>query len=174
MRYVPLFLLGAMLVGCPLPSVSSSSGGGGVATADVATGVGTDCGADPTTGTVLCLGVNICPSITIDSSVYPDCGFQIAGAAINIECLCGQYLCPLGAAATCEAAAALLAQENEGTVCGSQSSGGCTYLPATGAATSTATTATTATTITTVAATCDTTCRDQCAGEPSCLQMCGC
>jgi hypothetical protein len=165
-----LVLLAATLIGCALPVTTDTNGGGGAAeTVDASTGEGTNCGSDPTTGATLCLGLNLCPNIAVNTSVYPACGFQVSGTAIDIECLCGQYLCPLGATTTCAAAATVLAQSNEASVCASQSNGSCTYLAATSSSTSTSTSTSASST-----STCDTTCSSQCVGDPTCIEYCGC
>ena len=110
----------ASFVGCVSPVTGDMSGGGGASeTADASTGEGTNCGTDSTTGATLCLGLNLCPNVVINGSVYPECGFQVSGTAIDIECVCGAYLCPLGATPTCAAAASLLNELQRGCrLCG--------------------------------------------------------
>jgi hypothetical protein len=165
MRHRLLHLAAATLAACALPVTTDTTGSGGASeTVDASTGAGTNCGADPTTGATLCLELNLCPNIAVNSNVYPGCGFQVSGTGIDIECLCGQYLCPLGATATCAAAATLLAQSNEASVCAGQYKGTCTYL-AGSSATSTSTSGTT---------TCDPVCSSQCVNDPTCIEYCGC
>ena len=157
-----------MLPGCALLGIgtgdSSASGTttGGGADAGVATGV--NCGADPSTGTTLCLGISLCPNVAIDSETFPACGFHIHGNVIDMECVCGGLLCPLGVAATCDALTALLAQANEGSVCAQTGGGQCTELTVTPTSSSSSG----------GSGTCDTACRDECAGDPNCIVACGC
>jgi hypothetical protein len=156
-----------VLSGCALLGIGtgdSSSGAtsttGGGTDGGAATGV--SCGADPATGTTLCLGISLCPTVVIDSEVFPACGFHVHGNVLDVECVCGGLLCPLGVAATCDALTALLAMSNEGSVC-SAAGGACTELTATTTASSSGGTGT-----------CDTACRDECAGDPNCIVACGC
>jgi hypothetical protein len=137
---------------------SSSSGSGGSSS----TPGGTNCGTDPETGAVLCLGNSACPGLTIDTEVYPGCGFRIAGSAVDIECSCNGFLCPLGAT-SCDDAKTKLMNENYGVVCAQASGGSCVQgMPVASSSSSGG------------SSTCDPTCRDECAGEPTCLQQCGC
>ncbi len=161
------------LVGCGLIQQieGGTSSGGGSSAASGAGGtssgvaVGESCGVDPDTGATLCLGNSLCPGVTVDSSVFPACGYRVDGTVVDIECSCGYSLCPLGAT-SCAAAQALLARDNEGIVCAQVSAGTCS------AATPTTTTA--ASSSSTSGGTCDTTCRDECGGDPDCLLACGC
>ena len=72
---------------------ASSSGG--------ASATGTNCGVDPSSGVTLCLGISSCPSVRVDPDQFPDCGYRILGNRIDLECLCGDSLCPMGSAASC-------------------------------------------------------------------------
>lgn len=104
----------------PPPAGDASSEGGGGA-------VGTGCGKDPESGATLCLGISTCPSLTIDSEAFPGCGFRITGgSAIDLECACTQYVCPIGVATTCAQAQALMANQTAATVCVQVSEGRCT------------------------------------------------
>jgi hypothetical protein len=169
--FLPLL---ASFVGCGLVNVGTSTSdgtGGASAAAAVGTGAGTaqgvDCGADPTTGVTLCLGISICPGVTVDQSVYPGCGFLVNGDTINVGCVCGSELCPLGATATCSAVEMLLAQQNEGAVCAEASAGGCTQLAA-GTSTSSSSGGGSS-------SGCDMTCEQECDGDPTCIEYtCGC
>ncbi len=124
-------------------------------------GSGTGCGTDPNTGVTLCLGTAACPQLTVDPSVYPECGFRPqSGATLDLECVCTGFLCPIGVPSTCDDAAKLLQQQTEAIVCAQVSDGRCI-----GAGTG-------------VDAgqggTCDPSCRDSCVGDPTCIQLCGC
>jgi hypothetical protein len=163
MRFARLVPLLVVLAGCDLAKLlgggdmsggtSGAGTGGGAAT-------GVDCGVDPDTGATLCLGTSLCPGLLVDGEVYPGCGFR--PGALDVECSCGGSLCPLGAAATCADVQSLLAQLNEGTVCSQLGGGTCiegTPVVSTGSG---------------AMGTCDTACRDDCGGDPSCIVSCGC
>jgi hypothetical protein len=129
---------------------------------------GTGCSKDPTTGVTLCTGTSACPDVTVDPSVYPDCGFYITATAVYLACLCSGYLCPIGQPATCDQAAALLQSSNEGSVCGEASNNQCSAIPTgTGAAEMTTSDGGSG-------SGCDKNCESMCAGEPDCIQLCGC
>lgn len=165
-------LLGTLLLslpGCGLLGVDSGSGGGASvssASSGSSSGAaqGSSCGTDPTTGATLCLGNSLCPGVTVDSSVFPECGFLVSGSNIDVECVCGSYLCPLGSTATCAALTTLLAQSNEGAVCAQASAGQCVQLSGSGTASSSSS----------GSSSCDTTCRDECGEDPTCIEACGC
>lgn len=168
MKYAFVGALFLSLPGCGLLGVGDGSGAGGsssgaTSTSDSGAAVGSGCGSDPNTGETLCLGNSLCPDITVDASVFPECGFLIDGSAIDVECVCGGYLCPLGPSATCAEVATLLAQTNEGTVCGQLSTGACVQISTGSTASSSG-----------GSSGCDTDCRDACDGTPSCLEACGC
>jgi hypothetical protein len=170
--------------GCLLPTTSggSDAGSGGSkvdvgATIITGTPTGTGCGTDPTTGVTLCTGTTECPGVTFNPSVFPGCGFYISGLSLDLECLCADYLCPVGAATTCTEAAALLQASNEGTVCAEISSNGCSQIPVggTGGTAGTGGSGGSAGSGPSDAgAGCDKTCESMCAGEPDCIQLCGC
>jgi hypothetical protein len=160
------------LSGCVMPSASSdagtvSTGDGGALGSDTS---GTGCGTDPTTGVTLCVGASECPSISVDQSVFPECGFYFTDGSVYLACLCSNFLCPIGQPATCDQAASLLQSTNEGTVCGETASNGCTEVSSGAASTS----AGMGTTTPDGGSGCDMTCESDCAGEPDCIQLCGC
>jgi hypothetical protein len=168
MKYAFVGALFLSLPGCGLLGVGDGSGAGGSSSGSTSTpasgaAVGSSCGSDPNTGETLCLGNSLCPDITVDASVFPECGFLINGSAIDVECVCGGYLCPVGPTATCAAVATLLAQTNEGAVCGQVSTGACVQISTGSAASSSG-----------GSSGCDTVCRDACDGTPTCLEACGC
>jgi hypothetical protein len=185
-----IFLLAGVLLalafpfsGCLMPTTSSGSDAGATSKLDFEAGTGsgpasgTGCGTDPTTGITLCTGTSECPGLVVDQSVFYNCGFYISGAALDLECLCATSLCPMGAAPSCAAAQALLASSNlnEGTVCLEVSSGGCSQIPVSGGGgTAGSGAGGTAGSGTTEAGSCDMTCESMCAGEPDCIQACGC
>jgi hypothetical protein len=168
--------------GCTLPTSSSDAGASSVPTVTgdsgtlSATASGTNCGTDPTTNVTLCTGISSCPTVVVDENVFPECGFDLTGTGVYLVCLCSGYLCPIGQGqpTTCAEAAALLQASNEGTACGEASNGQCA-LVSSGTGT-TGTTGSTGTTTTDAGSGsgCDETCESMCAGEPDCIQLCGC
>jgi hypothetical protein len=155
------------LAGCGLLSALEGSSGGQGSSTGTGTGASTpqgiDCGVDPDTSATLCLGNTVCPGMTIDTEVYPLCGFRVNGTAVDIECSCSGFLCPLGAT-SCASAQQKLADENYGVVCSQVSGGTCTQGMPVAQSTSSSSSG----------GSCDPTCRSECAGEPTCLQLCGC
>jgi hypothetical protein len=130
------------------------------------TATGGECGTDPQTGVTLCEQISLCPSITVDQSTLPGCGFQLhAGAVMDLECVCnGDSLCPIGVPDTCDQANALLASATLLTVCEESAESRCTSVGGTDAGQQT----------TLNVNSCDKTCESECAGEPDCIQLCGC
>lgn len=162
------------LPGCTMPTSSHDAGTTTIPVAgDSGTlgrsVTGTGCGKDPTTGVTLCTGTDTCPGVTVDPSVYPECGFYISGAVAYLACLCSGYLCPLGQPATCNEAAALLESSNEGSVCGEASNNQCTALSS-----GTGATGSDGGSDTGSGSGCDKACEAMCAGEPDCITLCNC
>jgi len=154
--------------GCALIQALEGGGSGGSATTTAAAGgsttaQGSNCGTDPDTSAVLCLGSNVCPGLTIDSSAFPGCGFRVNGSAVDIECSCSGFLCPLGAA-SCADAQSKLSNENLGVVCSQLGSAACVQGTPVAASSSSSS----------AGGTCDQSCLAGCAGEPICIQNCGC
>ncbi len=114
----------------------SSSGGGKDASTttytDAADGeagvVGINCGPDPDTGVILCLGISACPNLTVDQDLYPGCGFRVhdGTGVLDLECACYGQICPIGIASTCDAATTLMQDQSQYTVCMQISEGRCT------------------------------------------------
>jgi len=158
---VSLSLSSCLQVGKASDSGSSADEGssaGSNSVSSVST-TGTNCGVDPSTGVTLCLGISSCPSARVDPDQFPDCGYRIAGSAIDLECLCGDSLCPMGSAASCLDAKALLAEQSAQTVCAGVGEGRCQIVQQTSRSSS---------------STCDRDCRAQCSGVPGCVTLCGC
>ena len=133
---------------------ASGSGAGGSAVAS-----GVNCGVDPSSGIALCLGISSCPTVRVDPDQFPDCGYRISGSVIDLECLCGDSLCPMGSAASCLDAKALLSDQSAQGVCAGIADGKCQVVNQTSHSSS---------------STCDTDCRAQCSGVPGCITLCGC
>lgn len=177
---VVLATLPPFLVAC-LQNISTGTGTtdptatatGTVAATSTATPTGSACGTDVQTQVTLCAGIDLCPGIVVDQGTLPGCGFRIhAGAVIDLECLCTDVLCPIGVADTCDQVTQLLSEQTSLTVCEQASEGHCLQV---GAPAATATPTATATAApTSPASSCDRTCESECAGEPDCIQLCGC
>lgn len=140
-------------------SDDGSAGMSSAASSGGASATGTGCGVDPSTGLTLCLGISSCPGVRVDPDQFPDCGYRIAGRAIDLECLCGDLLCPMGSAASCLDAQALLAEQSAQAVCANVAEGRCQLVQGTSGSSR---------------STCDRDCRAQCGGAPGCLTLCGC
>jgi hypothetical protein len=120
-----------------VPGGDSSSGGGATdATTDASDGgteggpgvTGVDCGPDPDTGVVLCLGISACPNLLVDPDLYPGCGFRVhdGSGVLDLECACYGQICPIGIATTCDQAVALMQDQSQYTVCMQIDEGRCT------------------------------------------------
>jgi hypothetical protein len=175
MRRIHVVLAAVPLLSC-LQQVSTGNGtetdptaSAGSTTASSAAGAvmptGSDCQTDPQTQVTLCAGTSLCAGVAVDPGALPNCGFQIhAGTVIDLECLCGEDLCPIGVPNTCAEAAQLLSSQTALLVCEQDSEGHCTSLASPPAAAGAAS----------AASPCDKQCETQCAGEPDCVQLCGC
>lgn len=147
------------------PVYSSSSGAaptgsssGGTATS------GTGCVTDPQSGITLCELISNCPGVDVDPGAFPGCGFRLYGTSLyDLECGCGDSLCPIGVPTSCTTAQQLLDQEGSSLIVCEQVSNG-TCLPLAGDAGPSSTTS----------SSCDTACQSECAGDPDCSQLCGC
>jgi hypothetical protein len=163
--FISWLLLGSLSacvqLGQPQDSDAGTTGGaaGSVGASAGATASGTNCGLDPSSGISLCLGISSCPTVHVDPDQFPECGYRISGSTIDLECLCGDSPCPMGAAASCLDAKALLSEQSAQGVCAGIAEGRCQVVKNTS---------------TNSAATCDKECRSQCSGVPGCVQLCGC
>jgi hypothetical protein len=139
----------------PTSEVTGSADGG-------PTGAG--CFADPASHVVLCEEVDLCPGVDVDPSAFPNCGFRLGAASpLDLECICGDSLCPLGVPNTCAAVTVLLAPQNALLVCEQVDEGRCLPLGGGNAGAAAPT-----------SGTCDRECESECAGAPSCIELCGC
>jgi hypothetical protein len=135
----------------------SSAGKGGATT-------GTNCTTDPQSGISLCEQIANCPGVDVDPGAFPGCGFRLhASSVFDLECDCGDSLCPIGTPTSCASALQLLDQEASSlAVCQQVSEGTCLPLTGDGGTSSTG------------SSSCDKTCESECGGDPNCLQLCGC
>jgi hypothetical protein len=156
------------LAACLQISTGPIDGGGAGATtgpsspATSSDGGGTGCSETPSGLLVLCETIDACPGVGVDPVVFAGCGFRLAGPdPIDLECVCGDLLCPIGAPGTCAAASSLLAAQTVLGVCAQAGQGLCVPLVATESDAGSSSTCTPA-------------CESQCSGAPDCLQACGC
>jgi len=158
--FLSILLSSCLQVGSATDSGSAANAGasGAGATAG-SSATGTNCGVDPSSGIALCLGISSCPTARVDPDQFPDCGYRIAGGAIDLECLCGDSLCPMGSATSCLDAKALLSEQSAQGVCAGIAEGRCQVVKQTSG---------------TSRSTCDKDCRAQCSGVPGCITLCGC
>jgi len=135
---------------------------------DTATPAGGECGTDSQTQITLCEQTSLCPGVTVDLGALPSCGFRIhPGSVIDLECLCnGDQLCPIGIPDTCDQATQLLSSQTALVVCEQVSDGRCVQVGASDAGSTPNPSA--------AASNCDKQCESECAGEPDCIQLCGC
>ena len=158
------------VVSCMQVGTDTGNGGGGgtsasgsaasPSSAPAALPTGANCGLDPTGTVNLCEQISTCPGVDVDQGAFPNCGFRLgAAASLDIECVCGGVLCPIGVPQTCADATELLAGQTSLLVCEQASEGRCISLTAPDAG---------------AASTCDTTCASYCSGAPDCLVLCGC
>ncbi len=159
-------------VGTGVDSTSGSTSSSTPTSGDDGGTGGISCGEDPTTQITLCSGLGACPAVTFDPSALAGCGFRVhdGTAIIDLECVCGDYLCPIGVPDTCAQAATLLDGLTSLVVCEEVSEGKCVQeaLPEAGAGSTTGTSGTGS------SSTCITGCITSCGTAPDCLQLCGC
>jgi hypothetical protein len=163
---LPLFFASACLqIGLPDGADGGASGGtaSDAGTQKDAKALVSDAGdfgciVDPASRVTLCTGIAACPGLAIDHDRFPDCGFRTGSGFIDVQCICDNYLCPLGATLTCAQAKELLTSQFEIGACSQVSEGRCaprSAMPPTGT-------------------TCDKNCASMCAGDPGCIRLCGC
>jgi hypothetical protein len=112
--------------------VTSSSSGGVTSSSSSSSGAGTgtDCTTDPATQITLCEKIANCPSVDVDQGAFPNCGFRLhAASTYDIECWCGDYLCPVGAPTSCTTAGQLLDQQSTSLIVCEQADNGACLLP---------------------------------------------
>jgi hypothetical protein len=88
-----------------------------------------DCFQDKLSGIVLCRATSLCPTVYVDETLYPDCGFRVTGNTAQLLCLCnGEQLCPGVAAVRCTDFATFLNQNSELSVCSRVADGLCSSI----------------------------------------------
>jgi hypothetical protein len=116
------------------------------------------CIVDPLSRVTLCTAIALCPGLAVDHDRFPNCGFRTGAGIIELQCLCHDFLCPLGATLTCGQARDLLASQFELNACLQVSEGRCaprSAVPPTGSS-------------------CDKNCAAMCGGDAACIRRCGC
>ncbi len=165
-----------VLVACLDVSTGTGNGGGGTgsdaaAAASAAkeggvittpSNTGTNCSMDANLGIALCASTTQCPSVVVDQSVFPGCGWRVVSGAADLQCDCNGMMCPIGTPSSCGDAAMLLSTQTQGTVCQGIAEGRCTTP---GGASSGGPPR---------GGNCDKNCAADCAGNASCLMLCGC
>jgi len=150
-------------------SAASSSGeDGGAATA--ATVQGASC-TQLSASISLCLAISSCPNLVLNPQVFPECGFRIHGTAIDPECVCGNYLCPIGVPTTCaEAASEASGDATYDSVCEQSVEGSCLQLNATGSSGGSGSSGSSSGSSTSACQQCI----QSCDNVPSCIDACVC
>ncbi|MCL2724560.1 MAG: hypothetical protein FWD69_09005 [Polyangiaceae bacterium] len=169
-------IMAAMLGACSLQPVSTDSSSDSTTT-DTTSGAvtGSDCGLDSASGATLCLVTSQCPSVVIDSSTFPNCGFRIRGSIAELVCGCGEYICSMGAFTTCDQAEQLLSQQTEVSVCDQIAEGRCTAgTPTTSSTGSSDATSSSSSSSSGSSSSCDRTCLAECGGGAACASVCEC
>jgi hypothetical protein len=154
------------------PPDQSGTGSGSAATSDAGAGTdaavaGTGCGAEQQSGLQLCSATAKCPGVTVDTQAMPNCGFRIIGTAVDLVCVCGTQVCPMGIFSTCAEATHLLTQQTPSTVCVQVSEGRCSEASPTAAASPTSSSSS-------APSGCDRECLQQCGGGSGCASVCNC
>jgi hypothetical protein len=171
LRLVPTLsiLAPAMLAGCLQIGTGSGSGGGADGGPTAAGGgadsgpVGAGCVQDPQTQVVLCEQIDVCPTVIVEPGAYPNCGFRLYSASpLDLECLCGDALCPIGVPTSCADAQQLLDARNSLQVCQQSTEGSCLTLVTPDAGSGSGSAGPCAA------------CAAQCGGSPACYAACGC
>jgi hypothetical protein len=164
-------------VACADISTSTGSGsgadGGAAPTAtstvtegpDATPGVqGTGCAVNQDLGIQLCASTTACPSVVVDDSAFPNCGWRIVNGVADLQCDCNGLMCPIGTPVTCAQAAMILQGQTAVTVCQQLGDGRCVQSTPPPAATQSSGSG----------GSCDQNCAADCSGNPTCLSMCGC
>lgn len=179
MRIAPLSLFAfaaCLVVGCGIEQLTQGSGGSSSSSASTTGDGGTDaagdsgvvgagCGVETGSSTQLCVATSLCPTVVVDTTALPHCGFRIKGGSSELVCGCGDSICSMGAFTTCAQAAALLTSQTEQQVCVQLAEGRCSAgvpTPSTSSSSGSS------------GSTCDKTCMAECGGGSACASICGC
>ncbi len=122
---------------------------------------GSDCQTDPNFGLSFCSRSLVCPGVVVDRATpsLQFCGFiHLKGgcSVVDVECLCGAFLCPISTNASCATLPGLLSQQTD--YCSSQiAANACRPLN---------------TTANRDAGRCDPDCIRSCGNAPACIGLC--
>lgn len=170
-RLVPtLGSLVALVSACALENIStgtgkSAAGDAGAASADAGDAApavqGAGCGVEAESGLQLCAATSACPTLAVDTNVFPSCGFRIRGSVVDLVCGCDGSICSMGAYTTCAQASALLEAQTQQQVCMQVAEGRCAAAARPSSTSSSG-------------STCDRACLSECGGGGGCASLCGC
>lgn len=127
--------------------------------------VGGGCGIEQKSGLQLCIATSMCPNVVVDTQSMPSCGFRVRGNAVDLICVCGSAICPMGIFTTCAEAAQLLANQTEQGVCVQVAEGRCVDTGASSSSSSSSSGGNPA---------CDKKCMSDCGGGAACASICNC
>jgi hypothetical protein len=169
---VSIFWAGLAALGCENLQQGDGEADAGASTSSGSTGadagvVGGGCGVERTTGIQLCVATSQCPNVVVDTQAMPNCGFRVRGAVVDLVCVCGTAICPMGVFSTCAQASALLANQTEQGVCVQVAEGRCMES---GAASSSSS----STSSSGGNPACDRQCMKDCGGGEACASVCNC
>ncbi len=154
---------------CALENISTGTGksagtDAGAAAADggdAAPAVqGAGCGVEAESGLQLCAATSACPTLAVDTNVFPSCGFRIQGSVVDLVCGCDGSICSMGAYTTCAQASALLEAQTQQQVCMQVAEGRCAAASRPSSPSS--------------GSTCNRACLSECGGGAGCASLCGC
>jgi hypothetical protein len=171
---------------CALPKLDTGSDSTSATTADSGVAYGADagfvgggCGSESTTGTQLCVATSMCPTLVVDTSAMPHCGFRVRNGVPDLVCACGTSLCSMGVFDTCDQASNLLLTQSEAAVCVQVADGRCEDISGTPVVAATSTSSSTSSTSSTSSSAsggtgCDAQCVKDCGGGEACASVCNC
>lgn len=108
---------------------AATTGSAGSSSTTAGATKGAACKQHQPSGISLCKQMDLCPALIVDAELYDNCGFRVPSSGIDLECFCGDALCPAGTALTCTDAQNLLAVQSELLICSQLSEGRCAALP---------------------------------------------
>ncbi len=150
---------------CAVVNSSTTQAGGDAAVVTSSGATGIACVTDPATQITLCNATSLCPTLSVNTQQFPNCGFRTLQPSFDLECICfGNYLCPVGSpVSSCQDVSNLFAGKTLNDICNQVSLGYCTQntgIPNNGTGGS--------------ASSCDQSCYSSCVGAPACIVACGC
>jgi hypothetical protein len=176
-----------LILGCGLVDITPSGGGTATSAGTAADGgtdasvesgvVGANCGIESGSGQQLCQATSLCPTLVVDTTAMPHCGFRIKSGATELVCACGEMICSMGAYTTCTQAANLLATQSEQQVCTQLAEDRCspgTAPPPDGSGSSGSSGTSGSSGSSGGGGTCDHQCLSECGGGGGCASICGC